>query len=65
LAELVKPAINDIAANLLFDNAPFIEQRHNGFVNYRFVDDILVKQAAKGGERVLFLFEQRRSGNPR
>ena len=61
-AELVEPAVDGVAGDLLFDHPALVQQRDDCAVRHRLVDGVGVNQAAKGCHRVALLVQQRRAG---
>ena len=48
--------------DLLLDQPPLVEQRHDGAVGDRLVDGVAVDQPPEGRQRVLLLLQQGRAG---
>ena len=49
-----------LARDLLIDHQPFVEEQDNGPIGNRFVDDVVVNEAAKRREGIFVLLQQRR-----
>ena len=58
----LEPAVELGLVEFQFDHAPFVEQRHDGFVFHRLAHGVFVDEAAELGGGVFLALGERRAG---